>query len=101
MQEAVMGSRSLQLFSPSSGLEEDSLLYRNLAACRMDRTARPVQWQTKSDMHSMSTLLLQPYFSLLPFHACTSQGEAYTWSAGCYCRQHASRVYLQTELNRP
>lgn len=33
--------RNLQAFSPSSGLEEDSPLYKNLAACSMDRTARP------------------------------------------------------------
>jgi len=37
------GERDLHAFSPSSGRAEDSLLYRNLAACMMDRTARPVQ----------------------------------------------------------
>ena len=38
----------LQAFSPSSGLAEDSPLYRNLAACSMDRTARPAKGSLSS-----------------------------------------------------
>ena len=68
------GNRDVQLFSPSSGRVEDSLPYRNLAACRMDRTARPVH----QGIHRQQSL------SLPIIHVCredtADRVQAYTCS---------------------